>query len=273
MKRVWGHVLAGVGLLALGSAAFSACVHNDSSIFVQDVLQPQQVSNGQSCTFTSATTQPVISSGTLDVDFRYDYNATYLVGNQLVTEANSQQLVTETSTVTIKGAEVRITDAAGNQLANYTRLAAGTIYPSVGGVPGYAPISVTEVIDDNTVAANATIKSSVIDAPPRTASVRLVTYVRFFGNTLGGRYVESDEFEFPVDICRGCLIAFSPQDIRPAPYPAPNCLGNAAAGSSTAQQTLPCIVGQDLSIDCIQCQEVPDCHGAYQGGPLDAGAD
>ncbi len=271
MKRVWGHVLAGSALLAIGGAAFSACVHNDSSIFVQDVLAPQEVSNGQSCTFTSATTQPVLSSGVLDVDFRYNYNPTYLVGNQLVAEANAQQLVTETSTITIQGAVVRITDAAGNQLANYTRLASGTIYPAVGGVPGYAPISVTAVIDNSTVANNATIRSTVINAPPRTASVRLVTYVRFFGNTLGGRYVESDEFEFPVDVCRGCLITFSPQDISPN-APVPNCLGNSAAGSSTAQQTLPCVVGQDLSIDCVQCQGIPDCAGAYQGGPLDGGA-
>jgi hypothetical protein len=99
-----------------------------------------------------------------------------------------------------------------------------------------------------------------------------VTYLRFFGNTLGGRYIESDEFEYPVDVCKGCLISFSPQDIRPG-FPVPNCLGNAAAGSSTAQQTLPCVVGQDLSIDCIQCQAIPDCQGAVQGMTLDAGTD
>jgi hypothetical protein len=100
--------------------------------------------------------------------------------------------------------------------------------------------------------------------------VRLVTYARFFGNTLGGRYVESDEFEFPVDVCKGCLIAFTPQDINPA-YPVPNCLGNGALGTSTAQQSLPCKPGQDLPIDCIQCQAIPDCHGLWQGGLLDAG--
>jgi hypothetical protein len=278
MKRVWGHVLTGLALLAGGGAAFAACVHNDSSIFVQDVLAPQVVANGQACVFTAAPTQNTLSSGTLDIDFRYEYDPTYLLGNQLVAEANSQQLVTETSTVTIQGAVVRITDAQGNQITTFTRLAAGTIYPAVGGVPGYAPISVT-TIDTGTASglcggltagnqcAGASTSAKILNSG---GIVRLVTYARFFGNTLGGRYVESGEFEFPVDVCKGCLISFSPQDINPA-YPVPNCLGNSSLGTSSAQQSLPCVVGQDLAIDCLQCQAVYDCHGAWHGGLLDAG--
>jgi hypothetical protein len=272
MKRVWGHVLTGVALLAGGGSAFAACVHNDSSIFVQDVLAPQEVANGQGCTFTNAPTQTVISSGRLDIDFTYQYNATYLLGNQLVSEANSQQLITETSTVTIQGAVVRITDSQGNQLTTFTRLAAGTIYPAVGGVPGYAPITVTTI--DSATAAGLCAPNPLGQCAASSQSaqilnagglVRLVTYARFFGNTLGGKYIESDEFEFPVDVCKGCLIAFTPQDIKPG-FPSPNCLGNAALGSSTAQQSLPCWPGQDLMIDCLQCQSVPACQGACQNG-------
>ncbi len=62
---------------------------------------------------------------------------------------NSQQLQTETSTVNIQGAVVRITDSAGNGLAKFTRLAAATIYPATGGVPSFAPIQVT-TIDETT---------------------------------------------------------------------------------------------------------------------------
>jgi hypothetical protein len=271
MKRVWGHVLTGLSLLTVGAVAFAAaCTHDDSTIFIQDVLAPQEVSNNQPCIFTSSTTQAVLPSGILDVDFRYQYDPTFLVGNQMVPEQNTQQLVTETSTVNIQGAVVRITDAAGNQLTTFTRLAAGTIYPSTGGVPGYAPISVT-VIDRDTILNNAAIQSTVINAA-RPGVVRLVTYTRIFGKSLGGKYVESNEFEFPVDVCRGCLITFSPQDINLSGlYPVPNCLGN-GTGSSSAQQSLPCVVGQDLQIDCIQCLNVPDCHGAYQGSLIvDAG--
>jgi hypothetical protein len=281
MKRVWGHVLTGLTLLGIGGAGFAACVHNDSTIFIQDVLAPQQVSNGQACVYTSATTQAVISSGRLDIDFSYEYQPWFLVGNQMVAEANSAQLVTETSTVTLQGAVVRITDAQGNQLTTFTRLAAGTVYPAVGGVPGYAPISVTTIDIGTTSALCGGISATNQCAGTGTAakilnahgSVRLVTYTRFFGNTLGGKYVESDEFEFPVDVCKGCLISFTPQDIRTAPLcngcplpPIPNCLGNGALGTSSAQQSLPCAPGQDLPIDCLQCQAVPDCQGACQNG-------
>jgi hypothetical protein len=268
MKRVWGHVLAGVSLLAGGSAAVFACVHNDSSIFIQDVLAPQEVSNGQACSFSAATTQAVLSSGVLDLVFTNHYDPTYLVGNQLVAEANSAQLMTETSTVTIQGAVVRLTDSQGNAFPNtpYTRLAAGTIYPANGGTPSYAPITVTSVIDSKVAAA---VQSGNTMLLGQRGYVRVITYVRFFGNTLGGRYVESDEFEFPVDVCQGCLISYTPQDINPC-FAAPNCLGNAAAGTSSAQSSVPCVVGQDLSIDCIQCQSYPECRGAYATMPLPA---
>jgi hypothetical protein len=251
MKRVWGHVLAGVSLLGGGSAAVFACVHNDSSIFIQDVLAPQQVSNGQACTFTAATTQAVLSSGILDLVFTDHYDPTYLVGNQLVAEANSSQLMTETSTITIQGAVIRLTDSQGHQLVpSYTRLAAGTIYPANGGAPSYAPITVTSVIDSDATNAVSMANTALLSMG---GYVRVITYLRFFGNTLGGRYVESDEFEFPVDVCQStathpCLIAFTPQDINPC-FSAPNCLGNAGAGTSSSQSTLPCNPGQDLKID------------------------
>jgi hypothetical protein len=188
------------------------------------------------------------------------------VGNQLVAEANSSQLMTETSTVTIQGAVVRLTDSQGNAFPNtpYTRLAAGTIYPANGGTPSYAPVTVTSVIDSQVAAAVASGNTMLLG---QGGYVRVITYLRFFGNTLGGRYVESNEFEFPVDVCQGCLILFTPQDINPC-VPAPNCLGNAAAGTSSAQSTVPCSMGQDLKIDCIQCQSYKECRGYFANNPL-----
>jgi hypothetical protein len=273
MKRVWGHVLAGVSLLGGGSAAVFACVHNDSSIFIQNVLAPQQVTAGQLCVYTNATTQTFIPNGVLDLAFKYNYDAWYLVGNQLVAEANSSQLMTETSTVTIQGAIIRLTDSAGNPIGTktFTRLTSGTIYPANGGTPSYTPIGVTSVIDTNTAMAFQAANATLLAMGGRA---RVVTYLRFFGNTLGGRYVESDEFEFPVDVCQStaaypCLIAFTPQDINPC-YQSPNCLGNAAAGSSSTSNTLPCSPGQDMAIDCIQCQSNPACRGAYASQPVPA---
>jgi hypothetical protein len=48
----------------------------------------------------------------------------------------------------------------------------------------------------------------------------------------------------------------------------PNCLGPSSLGPGI-EEALPCVPGQDLPVDCILCQSVPACRGAY----ADAGAD
>lgn len=257
MKRVWAHVLAGVSLLAGAAVVMPACVHNDSSLFVQDVLAPQFVTPGQTCSFTTDPTQPFLSSGILDVGLRNEYDPTFLVGNQLVTQSNSQQLQTETSIITIQGAVVRITDSAGNQLNTFTRLATATVYPATGTTPGYSPVTVT-TIDEGT-AANATAGLTA------GGTVRVVTYVQFFGNTLGGESVQSDDFEFPVDLCKGCLVLFSATDDNPSSaFPQPNCnLASAAAMTgtgSTSSLPSPCYLGQDYQTDCSQCLGLAVCN-------------
>jgi hypothetical protein len=250
MKRVWAHVLAGVSLLAGAGIVMPACVHNDSSLFVQDVLQSQFVTAGQTCDFTTDPTQPAIPSGILDVALRDTYNPWFLLGNQLVSQSNSQQLQTETSIITVQGAVVKITDSAGNQLNTFTVLGTTTVYPATGTTPGYAPISVTTIDAPTAVAATAGLAKG--------ATVRLVTYTQFFGNTLGGEAVQSDDFEFPVDLCSGCLVLFSAADDNPSmAFPQPNCnLASAAAASGTGTTSSlpsPCTLGQDLMTDCSQC--------------------
>jgi hypothetical protein len=269
MKRVWGHLLAGVSFLACGVAAVGACKSDDSTLFVQGVLAAQPVSAGAQCSFTSDPTQPFISSGVLDIAFRSEYDPTYLIGNQAVPEVNSQQLATETDIITVQGAIVRITDAAGNQLNDFSRLAATTVYPSSGSVPGYAPITVT-TLDSTTVNSDAALQANV----KAGGTTRLVTYVQFFGITTGGNSIKSDEFEFPVDVCYGCLVDFSATSDDPSTtYQQPNCIAAAMSTSSSSLPT-PCVPGQDFTIDCSECQQVAACRGAYatEGLP-DAGAD
>ena len=266
MKRVWGHVLAGVGVLAgLGTAGavVSACVHNDSTIFVSDVLAPQFVTPGMSCLFTADPTQPVLSAGTLDADLTPEYEAEFLVGNQMVPRGDPNQPQTETSYVTIQGAVVRIVDPLGNQLNTYTWPTSGTIPPSSGTSPGYAPIAVT-ILDSTTVASlglTPTYKGGDIK--------RLVSYVRFFGNSVGGQSVESDEFSFPVNVCRSCLISFDNQN---PDLPEPNCAGTST--TATMATSVPCIGGQDFALSCQNCKGISACQGALSGMTIvDAGTD
>lgn len=263
MNRVCGQVLAGLWVAACGGVVVSACTHDDSTIFVRDVLAPQPVAAGQVCSFTSDPTQPFIESGVLDVSLRPQYDATFLVGNQMVPEGNPSTPTTETSFVNIQGAVVRITDSDGDQLNTYTRLAGATLSPASGTTPSYGPISVT-ILDDVTV-------NSMSGLIAIGDTRRLITYTRFFGKTLGGQSVESNEFEFPVDLCRECLISF-PVTEQSAQFPTPNCQGSGVTASTLP---VPCILGEDTSVDCSVCLGTfAACNGAAAGVTIaDAGTD
>jgi hypothetical protein len=271
MKRVWGHVLMPLSLVAGVSAAFSACVHDDSTIFVQNVLAPQTSSQaGSLCVYTPDPTQAFISSGVLDLALRPQYKAMFLLGNQMVAQANSSQLQTETSIAKIEHAVVRITTFDGNeQLARYTEDTEANVPPASGDTPGYSTIGRVTIVDPQTAASPA-VQQHLVPG----GTVRLVTYVRFEGTTLGGQAVESNEFQFPVDVCYGCLITFT-NDPR---YPIPNCVGSGAASTSN-QPLIPCgdTIGQDIPIDCSSCESLGEenCRGAYvpTQGSADAGSD
>ena len=97
-----------------------------------------------------------------------------------------------------------------------------------------------------------------------------MTYVKFYGHTLGGTYIESNDFEFPITIgmtttLGAFLVNFSQSE-------ATQCNGvqltgqNCLMPSTTAMSLpVPCAPGQDTSIDCSQCQAFPVCQGAYTG--------
>ncbi len=254
MKRVWRHVLTGVSALAVGGGAIAACAHDDSTLFIRNVLAPQLVSPGQVCTYTNDPTQPAISTGKLDVAFSHHYDAQFLVGSQIVPRGNPSKPATETSYLSIQGAVVRITDAQGNELKSFTRLTSATIDPASGGAPSYAVLGTT-ILDQATVESPAVLGAVV------TGEVkRLVSYVHFFGQTFGGQSVESGEFAFPVDVCLGCLITFSAQDVRHLCYDPPvNCYGNTATSTGATTLPVPCNPGQDFPIDCQQCPGVAEC--------------
>jgi hypothetical protein len=261
MNRVLGRCLAGLAVVTGALSLAAGCVHDDSSLFIQNVIFPQPQGAGTECTFTANPTQLFLSRGTLDTAFRSEYDAEFLLANQLVTRSNPNQVETETSNINIQGAIVRDTDAAGNQLDSFTSLTSGTVYAAVGGTPGYAVSSAT-VISQKAIQAAGSLTGGV---------KTVVGYVKFFGHTLGGDYIESNEFEFPVDLCYGCLVQFSASDIDPC-FSGINCLkatnGMTTGGSSN---TVPCVSGQDTPVDCSLCQQLNICRPNPGTNLCDAG--
>jgi hypothetical protein len=73
--------------------------------------------------------------------------------------------------------------------------------------------------------------------------------VQLFGITQSGTEVLTQEFDFPITVCNGCLEFCPPGlDLQPA---VPGCQCNcAAAGAGVDLDEAPCMIGQDDLIDC-----------------------
>jgi hypothetical protein len=272
MKRYWGHIFAGALLLAGSGALIPACVHDDSTIFIRSVLAPPQSSGTAGCMYTADPTQPTLSIGELDVGLASRYVTVLLVGNQMTPQGDPVQARTETSRVEIQGAIVTVTDANGNQLSSYTTATSQTVDPASGSSPSYSVMAVIAV-DAATIASFAGNPNSRA-LPSQDAVVtpnsqqQIISNIQVFGHTLGGESVQSNVFQFPIELCIGCLVG--------------GIAGNACASLSmpTTTTTVPCQTGQDQPIDCSLCQEdqvcqcgMASCNGSTPEGTPDGGAD
>ena len=246
MKRFWVQILT--GLTAVGGAALlvPACAHNDSSLYIQGVLAPPQSAATSGCIFTTDPTQVLESSGILDVGVTDAYTAAFLVANQIIPQSNQDQLQTETSTVNIQGAVVKIVDEETNDvLANFTTYGATTVYPANGSTPGFAPVFLT-IVDPT---ASAALLASLEASGHPFASKNILTSVFVFGKTLGGDYIESNTFEFQITACDGCLVRYT--TITPT---------IACGGPAPTTSGAPfCYLGQDVPFDCHDCVGNPIC--------------
>jgi hypothetical protein len=244
MKRIWGHV-ASVLVAALAiSAAVPACADNDRTIFISRVLAPSANRVGGSCIYTDDQSQAALAQATLDVGLNDSYFGFLLVGNQLVGRGDPQNNRAESSRVHVNGAVIEVRDTAGNLLREFTSYSSSFIDPQANNVPDYAPVGLTLF--------DAPTKAIVIgELQTRAARKSLLINVRVFGVTLGGKDVESGDFQFPMAVCNGCLVSFLDAN-DPAEKVQPNCKkAQTAAGGTTSVG--PCILGQDIAVPCQLC--------------------
>jgi hypothetical protein len=271
MKRYWGHMIAGAWLLAAAGALIPACVHDDSTIFIRSVLAPPQSSGAAGCLYTADPTQPTLSIGTLDVALAGRYITELLVGNQMTPQGDPVQARTETSRVAVSGAVVTVTDAAGNQLTSYTTATSQTIDPASGSTPSYSTMAVVAV-DAETIARFLGTSNNPLPAGDSVvlanSQQQIISNIYVFGKTLGGESVQSNTFQFPIDLCLGCLVSGL----------ADNTCGSLTMAATSALP--PCQTGQDQNEDCSLCQNVPicqcgmlSCNGAVVQPPVDGGTD
>ncbi len=133
------------GSLMLGSLFLApSCADNNSSLFIVGVLDLGL----SSCIGKPDNTGPFQSSGTLDTIFASGYTALVLVGNQLTEQGSREQLRTETSRVSLRGAEVQLTTLDGKALdipgaqGAFSTVGTGFVDPAAGDTPSYATMAV-----------------------------------------------------------------------------------------------------------------------------------
>ena len=125
-----------------------------------------------------------------------------LVGNQLIPRGDSLSNRAESNRVHINGAVVRVTEADGTLIREFTSLATGFADAASSNTPAYASVGI--------IALDAPTRDILLPSlPNRVVSKTVLINIKAFGTSLGGKDVESGEFQLPMQVCNGCLVDFS----------------------------------------------------------------
>ncbi|TVR01460.1 MAG: hypothetical protein EA398_09610 [Deltaproteobacteria bacterium] len=228
----------------LGIALLSGCADESPEIWIFE--------NGiidESCDTSAGS---YLARGTFDVYMRDNYLmsprfSSTLAPSGSVTPAGgsprgNQGTAWEANLIAIDRAEIRYDapDGIGVPLPSVQRIRlSGTISPrgTNFGRLDVIPSELGSILRESPLLRN------------RGDSFQLNVRVRVFGTTSGGRDVESNEFSFPVEVCKGCLVFIPPNAIDLAADITPNCR-NLTGGDEGAGGICESIIGQDYPIDC-----------------------
>jgi hypothetical protein len=241
-------------LAAAGLALFTpSCSDNNSSLFITAVLYPQ----APQCVLTPDLTSVSIGSGVLDLGFRKNYKGTLLVGNQLTSRGSKQTLRSETSRVTLRGAEINLNTSTGENLFQFSVNGSGFVDVSRGEDSGFG------LFEAELIPASLGEQLTGLLEIPEGGSVQVVALVRVFGQTLGNQELTSSELSFPITVCTGCLVRY--------PLSAINLVTGFCLTGTTELPVPGCRLGQDDPIDCRSCAATNDLCKKIPGSGPDGG--
>lgn len=251
MKRIRGYVVSLIAAGTVVAAALPACATNDQSIFIYGVLAPSTNRQGGSCVYTSDPQQPRLFEGVMDIGLTDSYYGVMLLGSQLVARGDTQNNRAESNRIHINGGVVQVCEPDGTLINEFTSLGTGFNDTQNNNSPGYGPVGIT-LIDAPTrqILLDGSNKSPPQPLDSNAISKSVLVKVKAFGTTLGGVDVESGEYEFPMQICRGCLVVYDGYDATSKTQPL-NC---DKTPETTASTTGPCVIGQDIAVSCRLCR-------------------
>lgn len=219
MKNLWKGALA-LALFGVASAPMtSGCAQPEGMLYIKNV-------KAQRCEDISVDS-PFLGSGRMDIRYSCNYIAILELNNQLVRRGDETKLQIETSRISVTGVDVQILSADGAVVGQFTYPMSGFVDPATGTNPGRGLASAL-LIDGGTAAAVGA------QIGPGGSGLYIANVVAR-GRTLGGLDIESRPFEFPIEICDGCL-CYEPSD--------DTCVGSTGAPDDD------CFFPQDFGFDC-----------------------
>jgi hypothetical protein len=221
-------------LLASAGLSTVACAENESSLFVIGVYALSRTQ----CVADPNSTAVLLPAGTLDRTLASGYNAALLVGSHLTARGSRENLRTETSRLSIEGASITLYTTDNREIALPDVAATGFVHPASGTDPGLATVFAQLI-------RPADLGSL---GPPGQAIVR----IRIFGTTLGGQEIESGDYDFPIQICDGCLISY-PSEAADPDAPGDDYLCDPAVDAEVETTEPICSLGQDVMVPCTFC--------------------
>jgi len=239
-------LVAGAVAAAAGISA-SGCVDNNETLFINGVLALVP----PNCIYEADPTQPFLFQGTLDLFFKHSYSAGILVGNQYTPRGSKQTLKAESTRLTLRGAEVTLTDSQGTQVTctqnpdcgSFTVYGTGFVDTNRAEEPAWGFFGAELIPQSVGTFIHQTMDASDVVQKTVYASVKV------FGESLGGQEVTSSTLTFPIKICKGCLIDFPLVAVEN---------GRCVVSAANLPTEKPCIRGQDTVVDCRYCADHTD---------------
>ncbi len=235
---------------SIAALALAGCVPAGASQFVyilgNSVVQPD-------CSFNASENGPFRSRGTVDLVLAGQYSFAASVFNGMpetiklqdrkINDPRIEANVVQIESGTIKYEYAEGFDDLAATASSHTAFVGLTLRPqAVGG------LSLPLLHPDLALAFFDKLAERDPDNP--APSVQLVTKITLKGTMLDGTPFDTDEFIYPITVCKGCLLFF--------PTEAKLGAGNPNCRNEENPPTLNerCQLGQDKSVDCRICREL-----------------
>ena len=216
MKHLWK---GGIPLVLLGAVAVpvgQGCIKAETPFFIRSTKT-------QGCDAVSVDGTD-LGEGRMDARYACSYSAVLELGNQLVKRGDETKLQVETSRISVTSFDVvTVDESTGAQISAFTTPSTGFVDPSSGGEPGYG------------LAAALLVDRAGANALKAAGGGRIIAQITAHGRTLGGDDISSREFDFPINVCVGCLCSTPTDD---------TCV------SSMSSPKEQCFFPQDSPFDC-----------------------